>query len=76
MNGKDVLVETRDLTKRYGPHIVAVDHVSLTLRRGEGSDTPGVNSVVDGTQATLVLVAYVLVFALIASIELHRRDVT
>jgi len=55
---------------------VAVDHVSLTLRRGEGSDTPGVNSVVDGTQATLVLVAYVLVFALIASIELHRRDVT
>jgi ABC-type multidrug transport system ATPase subunit len=35
MNGKDVLVETRDLTKRYGPRIVAVDHVSLRVRRGE-----------------------------------------
>jgi ABC-type multidrug transport system ATPase subunit len=35
MNGKDVLVETRDLTKRYGPRIVAVDRVSLTVRRGE-----------------------------------------
>ena len=35
MNGRDVLVETRDLTKRYGPHIVAVDRVSLTVRRGE-----------------------------------------
>src|SRR5918993_2553963 len=35
MNGKDVLVETRDLTKRYGPRIVAVNRVSLTVRRGE-----------------------------------------
>ena len=35
MNGRDVLVETRDLTKRYGPRIVAVDRVSLTVRRGE-----------------------------------------
>ena len=35
MNGRDVLIETRDLTKRYGPHIVAVDRVSLTVRRGE-----------------------------------------
>ena len=34
MNG-DSLVETRDLTKRYGPRILAVDRVSLTLRRGE-----------------------------------------
>ncbi len=31
----DSLVETRDLTKRYGPRILAVDRVSLTLRRGE-----------------------------------------
>jgi ABC-2 type transport system ATP-binding protein len=29
------LVETRDLTKRYGPRIVAVDRVGLTVRRGE-----------------------------------------
>ncbi|CAA9415141.1 MAG: Efflux ABC transporter, ATP-binding protein [uncultured Rubrobacteraceae bacterium] len=35
MGGKDVLVETRDLTKRYGTRIVAVDRVSLTVRRGE-----------------------------------------
>src|SRR5918998_4303600 len=35
MDGRNVLVETRDLTKRYGPRIVAVDHVSLTVRRGE-----------------------------------------
>src|SRR5215212_2777921 len=35
MNGRDVLVETRDLTKRYGPRVVAVDRVSLTVRRGE-----------------------------------------
>jgi len=35
MGGRDVLVETRGLTKRYGSHIVAVDRVSLTVRRGE-----------------------------------------
>jgi len=35
MGGRDVLVETRDLTKRYGPRIVAVDRVSLTVHRGE-----------------------------------------
>ena len=35
MGERDVLVETRDLTKRYGPRIVAVDRVSLTVRRGE-----------------------------------------
>ena len=35
MDKEDTLVETRDLTKRYGSRIVAVDHVSLTVRRGE-----------------------------------------
>jgi len=35
MGERDVLVKTRDLTKRYGPSIVAVDRVSLTVRRGE-----------------------------------------
>jgi len=35
MDRGDILVETRDLTKRYGPHIMAVDRVSLTVRRGE-----------------------------------------
>jgi ABC-2 type transport system ATP-binding protein len=35
MDGRDILVETRDLTKRYGPRIVAVDRVGLAVRRGE-----------------------------------------
>ena len=35
METKDTLIETRDLTKRYGSHVVAVDRVSLTVRRGE-----------------------------------------
>jgi ABC-type transport system involved in multi-copper enzyme maturation permease subunit len=49
---------------------------SLVSALGGGSDTPGVNTVVDGTQATLVLIAYVVVFALIAGFALQRRDVT
>ncbi len=32
---EDTLVETRDITKRYGSRIVAVDHLDLTVRRGE-----------------------------------------
>jgi ABC-2 type transport system ATP-binding protein len=35
MDGGDYLVETRRLTKKYGPRIVAADGVSLTVRRGE-----------------------------------------
>ena len=36
MKGReDVLVETRGLTKGYGSRIVAVDHLDLTVRRGE-----------------------------------------
>jgi ABC-2 type transport system ATP-binding protein len=35
MDGKDFLVETKDLTKRYGSRIVAVNHLDLTVRRGE-----------------------------------------
>ncbi len=35
MDREGALVETRDLTKRYGSHVVAVDRVSLTVRRGE-----------------------------------------
>jgi len=31
----DVLVETRDLVKTYGPSVKAVDEVNLTVRRGE-----------------------------------------
>jgi ABC-type multidrug transport system ATPase subunit len=35
MDRGDYLVETRGLTKKYGPRIVAVNRVSLTVRRGE-----------------------------------------
>lgn len=31
----DLVIETRDLTKRYGPRIVAVDHVNMLIHRGE-----------------------------------------
>ncbi len=43
--------------------------------RGEQA-APGVISAVDGTQATLVLIAYAVVFALIAGLALQRRDVS
>jgi hypothetical protein len=35
-----------------------------------------VNTLVDGSQATLVLAAYALAFAMIAGLALYRRDVT
>ena len=34
-SGRDLLVETRGLTKRYGGRITAVDSLDLTVRRGE-----------------------------------------
>jgi len=35
MDGRNALIETRNLTKRYGSRIVAVDDLNLTIRRGE-----------------------------------------
>jgi ABC-2 type transport system ATP-binding protein len=35
LSGSDPVVETSELTKRYGSRIVAVDGVSLAIRRGE-----------------------------------------
>jgi ABC-2 type transport system ATP-binding protein len=35
MSEDEFLVETRDLTKTYGSHVRAVDHVGLSVRRGE-----------------------------------------
>jgi ABC-2 type transport system permease protein len=49
---------------------------SLVSALGGRAATPGVNSVVDGTQATLVLASYAIVFAVIAGLVLQRRDVT
>lgn len=49
---------------------------SLVSALGGRSDTPGVNTAMDGTQAALVLAAYALAFAVIAGLALDRRDVT
>ncbi len=46
------------------------------LNGGEVGSAPGVNTTVDGTQATLVLIAYAVVVVLIAGFVLQRRDVT
>jgi ABC-type multidrug transport system ATPase subunit len=35
MSGDDFVIETRALTKRYGERIVAVDRLSMRVRRGE-----------------------------------------
>ncbi len=58
--------------------LLSVNAGSLVSALGGGaeSSTPGVNTVVDGTQAALVLVAYAVAFALIAGLALQRRDVT
>ena len=41
----------------------------------EPGGTPGVTEVVSGTQAALVLIAYVVVLVLIAGLALRRQDV-
>jgi ABC-type multidrug transport system ATPase subunit len=35
MDGRNTMIETRNLTKRYSSRIVAVDSLNLTIRRGE-----------------------------------------
>ncbi|MDQ3154386.1 MAG: ABC transporter permease subunit [Actinomycetota bacterium] len=51
---------------------------ALGARGGAGAEggTPGVVAVVDGTQAAVVLAAYVIGFVLVAGLLLQRRDVT
>jgi hypothetical protein len=46
---------------------------AATLDQSGG--TPGVTAVVSGSQALLVLSAYVVVLALAAGVTLHRQDV-
>lgn len=65
-----------DFAETLQKGLPGVNAGSLVSALGGGSDTPGVNSAVNGTQATLVLITYVLVFALIAGFALQRRDVT
>jgi len=66
----ELLVETTNLTKRYGPR-AAVDHVGLQVRGG----TPGVTDVVGGRFAALVLVAYLAMFVAASAVLVRRRDV-
>jgi ABC-2 type transport system permease protein len=65
-----------DFAETLQKALPGVNAGSLVSALGGENDTPGVNTVVDGTQATLVLIAYVVVFALIAGFALQRRDVT
>ncbi len=65
-----------DFAETLQKALPGVNAGSLVSALGGGSNTPGVNTVVDGTQAALVLAAYAVVFALIAGLALQRRDVT
>jgi ABC-2 type transport system permease protein len=48
---------------------------SLAATLGASADTPGVDDLVGGGQATLVLVAYLVAFVVAGGILLRRRDV-
>ena len=65
-----------DFAETLQKGLPGVNAGSLVSALGGRSDTPGVNSAVDGTQATIVLVAYAVVFVLIAGFALQRRDVS
>ncbi len=51
----DAVVETRDLTRRYGAHVLALDHVNLQLRPGEVYGLIGPNGAGKTTFLRLVL---------------------
>ncbi|WP_312033741.1 ABC transporter permease [Actinoplanes sp. TBRC 11911] len=48
---------------------------SLAAALGSGSDTPGVDALVGGGQAAIVLTAYLLGFLIVGAVELRRRDI-
>ena len=48
---------------------------SLVAALGGGTDTPGVEAVVGGGQAALVIAAYVIAFAALGGATLRRRDI-
>ncbi|MEV6491413.1 ABC transporter permease [Actinoplanes sp. NPDC051633] len=48
---------------------------SLVAALGSGAETPGVEALVGGTQAAVVLAAYLLGFALVGGALLRRRDI-
>ena len=65
-----------DFAETLQKGLPGVNSGSLVSAVAGGSNTPGVNNVVDGTQATLVLATYALAFVMIAGLALYRRDVT
>jgi ABC-2 type transport system permease protein len=73
VNVAAALLDFADELQKFLP---GVNAGSLVSALGGRDDTPGVNSVVDGTQATLVLASYAIVFAVVAGLALQRRDVT
>lgn len=48
---------------------------SLAAALGSGSDTPGVDALVGGGQAAIVVTAYLLGFLIVGAVELRRRDI-
>ena len=69
------LLDFADELQKGLPEVNAGSLVSA-LGGSEEITTPGLNTLVDGTQAALVLVAYTIAFVLIAGFALQRRDVT
>jgi hypothetical protein len=72
VNVAAALLDFADELQKFLP---GVNAGSLVSALGGRDDTPGVNAVVDGTQATLVLASYAIVFAVVAGLALQRRDV-
>jgi ABC-2 type transport system permease protein len=48
---------------------------SLVAALGAGADTPGVEALVGGVQAAVVIAGYLLVFAALGGVVLRRRDI-
>jgi ABC-type transport system involved in multi-copper enzyme maturation permease subunit len=79
VRGFAALLEPLAALQRVLPGANAGSLVAALGARGGGGGqegTPGVVAVVDGTQAAVVLAAYVIGFVLVAGLLLHRRDVT
>ncbi|HLM78488.1 MAG TPA: ABC transporter permease [Rubrobacteraceae bacterium] len=72
----NVAVALLDFAEMLQKVLPGVNAGSLVSALGGRKETPGVNTVVDGTQATLVLAAYAIIFTVIAGFALQRRDVT
>lgn len=72
----NVAAQLLDFVADAQKFLPGVNAGSLVFSLGGGSDTPGVNDVVNGTQATLVLIAYAVGFVIVAALIVQRRDVT